>query len=118
MFCPCVDQRGSQAGERSRLRSPDNRGAHLDAFSQQRERRSSEHSLSSCLAGLLVLTQSSTAPLPPCQALGFQQRSLGCLLQRYCGAEADKSLQQADWRQRCAGASGWVRSQPALWTTS
>lgn len=38
----------------------------------------------------------------PQQVLGFGQRSLGYLLQRYCGIQADKSLgQRADWRQRC-----------------
>lgn len=37
---------------------------------------------------------------PPPQVLGFQQRSLAFLLQRYCGVQVDKSLQQADWRQR------------------
>lgn len=41
------------------------------------------------------------------QVLGFRQRSLAYLLQRYCGIKADKSLgQRADWRQRCAGAWG------------
>lgn len=35
------------------------------------------------------------------QVLGFRQRSLAYLLQRYCGIKADKSLgQRADWRQR------------------
>ena len=57
-----------------------------------------------------------TSPASPCymlcsacpQVLGFQQRSLGSLLLRFCGISADKSLgQRADWRQRCArGGSG------------
>lgn len=39
-----------------------------------------------------------------CQVLGYHQRSLGALLQRFCGIQADKSLgQRADWRRRCAG---------------
>ncbi|PRW59440.1 DNA damage checkpoint isoform A [Chlorella sorokiniana] len=36
-----------------------------------------------------------------CQVLGFRQRSLAYLLQRYCAIKTDKNLgQRADWRQR------------------
>lgn len=47
-------------------------------------------------------TLTSNTCMQPNQVLGFGQRSLGYLLQRYCGIQADKSLgQRADWRQRC-----------------
>ena len=35
-----------------------------------------------------------------CQVLGYQQRSLAYLLDRFCGVTTDKSFQQADWRVR------------------
>lgn len=35
-----------------------------------------------------------------CRELGLEARSLGALLRRYCGVEADKAHQRADWRRR------------------
>ncbi len=36
------------------------------------------------------------------QVLGMEQRSLGLLLEAYCGMHTDKSFQKADWRVRWA----------------
>ncbi|EIE21113.1 3'-5' exonuclease, partial [Coccomyxa subellipsoidea C-169] len=35
-----------------------------------------------------------------CQVLGYEERSLAHLLQRYCGVTANKQYQRADWRVR------------------
>ena len=57
-----------------------------------------------CLARFPSNTRCPAPPPAVRQVLGMRQRSLGYLLQRYCGIKADKSLgQTADWRQR------WVR---------
>ncbi|GAB4817041.1 hypothetical protein N2152v2_004087 [Parachlorella kessleri] len=52
------------------------------------------------LVNIFDTEKACQASPPALAALGLQQRSLGWLLQRYCGVDADKSLQQADWRQR------------------
>ena len=68
--------------------------------------RLSIYTRASLLAECCASSMPPTMSMPhtccaPLQVLGFQQRSLGLLLQRYCGVSTDKSFgQRADWRQR------------------